>query len=60
MGKVCSTPGRDEKCMCYSHNLKGRDHSEYIGLDGRIILKSYLKNVVFDGEDWIHVVLDVD
>jgi hypothetical protein len=36
-------------------NLKGRDHSEDIGVDGRIILEGILG---WEGVDWIHVVQD--
>jgi hypothetical protein len=40
MGGVCSTHGRDEKFRQYFgwKKLKGRDHSEDLGVDGRIIL----------------------
>jgi hypothetical protein len=33
---VCSTDGRVEKCV---QNLKGREHSKYLGVDRRIILE---------------------
>jgi hypothetical protein len=41
MGGACSTNGRDEKCVqkFWSENLKGRDHLEDLGVDGRIILE---------------------
>jgi hypothetical protein len=40
MGGTCRTHGRDEKCIQYFclKNLKG-DHSEDLGVDGRIILE---------------------
>jgi len=31
LGRTCSPHGRDEKWL---ENLKGRDHSEYEGIDG--------------------------
>jgi hypothetical protein len=36
MGGACSTHRRDEKCV---QNPKGREHSEDIGIDGRIVLE---------------------
>jgi hypothetical protein len=33
----------------------GRDHSEDIGADGRIILKQILGKQVLEGVDWIYV-----
>jgi len=47
MGKACSTHERDAKCIAlWSENLKGRDHSEDVLLDGRIILEWILKNTM--------------
>jgi hypothetical protein len=36
-----SVHGRDEKCIqdCGLENMKGRDHLEDLGIDGKIILK---------------------
>jgi hypothetical protein len=41
MGGACSTHRRDENCIqnFLSGNLKGRDHSEDLGVDERIILE---------------------
>lgn len=41
MGEVCSTYGRDEKCIqnLSRKNLMGWDSFEYIGSDVRIVLK---------------------
>jgi len=36
----------------WSRNLKGRDHSEDLGIDGRII--------GWEGVDWIHLAQDGD
>jgi hypothetical protein len=41
-------------------NLKGRDHSEDIGIDGRIILSWILKEAGFEIVDWIDQVQDRD
>jgi hypothetical protein len=37
----CSKHGREDKCTQYFvlENLKGRDHSEHQGIDGKIILE---------------------
>jgi hypothetical protein len=40
MDGSCSTHGGDTKF--WSENLKGRDQSEELGVDGRIILKQIL------------------
>jgi hypothetical protein len=37
-------------------NLKGRDHSEDIGVDGRIMLEWILPEIGWEGVDWIHLV----
>jgi hypothetical protein len=40
MGGTCSTREREEKCtQSLLEKLKGRDHLENIGIDGRIILR---------------------
>jgi hypothetical protein len=38
-------------------SLKGRDHTEDLGVDGRIILKWKLG---FGGMDWVHLAQDRD
>jgi len=42
MGGAYSTHGRDENCMqiFWLGNPNGRDHTENLGLDGKIILES--------------------
>jgi len=39
MGGACSTTGRDDKTRskCWSENMNGRDHSEDLGVEGKII-----------------------
>jgi len=37
MDRVCSTHGRDMYTKFWSESLKGRDHSEDLGTDGRIV-----------------------
>jgi hypothetical protein len=40
MGGVCRMHGEDEKAYRFwLKSLKGRDHLEYLGVDGRIKLK---------------------
>jgi hypothetical protein len=40
MGGACNTHGRDKKCtQNLLGKLKGGDHSEDIGVDGKIILE---------------------
>jgi hypothetical protein len=41
---TCSMCGRDEKCIQYFwlEKLKGRDHSEDLGIDGKIVLEWFL------------------
>jgi hypothetical protein len=43
MGRACSTHGREEKCNIFLVKLKGRDHSEAVGVEGRIILEWILE-----------------
>jgi hypothetical protein len=40
MGGTSRTHGRDEKYNIWSEILKGRDHSEDLGTDGKIMLQS--------------------
>jgi hypothetical protein len=44
MGGICSTHGRDNKVhkIFWLQNLKGRDDSEELSVDGRIILEGIL------------------
>jgi hypothetical protein len=39
-------------------NLKGRDHMEDLGVDGRITL--YLREIGLKGVNWIHLAQDRD
>jgi hypothetical protein len=41
-------------------NLKGRDHLEDIGVDGKIILEMDLREIGWEGVDWIHLVQERD
>jgi hypothetical protein len=45
MGRVYSTHGRDEKCVKNFNckNLNGKDHSEDLGVDERLILEWILE-----------------
>jgi hypothetical protein len=40
-------------------NLKGRDHFENLGVDGKILLESILGKC-WEHVDWIHLALDGD
>jgi hypothetical protein len=49
---TCSTHGNDNKGVRdYDGNMKGRDHSEDLGVDGRIILKCILGSRVM----WLRI-----
>jgi len=51
LGKACSTHRRDEKCtQNLGRNLKGKDHLENPGVDGKIILQWILGK--WDGKVW--------
>jgi hypothetical protein len=40
MGRVCSRNGRDENAYkIWVGNLKGKDHSEELGVDGKIVIE---------------------
>jgi hypothetical protein len=40
VGGACGTHGRDGKCIKFlSVNVKGKDHSEVLGVNGKIILE---------------------
>jgi len=59
MGRECSTHGRDEmRTHFWSENLKGRDHAEHLGIDGRIILEWILRKQVtkvWTGVIWLRI-----
>jgi hypothetical protein len=46
MGRTCNTHGREAKCMykILVEKLKGIDHSEDLGIDGKII---YLNEIIW-------------
>jgi hypothetical protein len=41
-------------------NPKGRDYSEDLGVDGKIILDWVLGKIGWDGVDWMHLAQDRD
>jgi hypothetical protein len=52
MSQACSTHGSNEMYTeFWSGNLKGRDHMEDLGVDGRIIIEWVLKKL--GGNVWI-------
>jgi hypothetical protein len=42
----------------WSEILKGRDHSEDLGVDGRILLEWILRETEWKCENWIHLAQD--
>jgi len=38
-----------------SENPKGREHSEYLDVDGKIVLEWILKEIGCEGVDWIRL-----
>jgi hypothetical protein len=52
MGGACSTHRVDEKCIqkFWLKSLKGKDHSEDLVTDGRIILKWISRKYGFDND----------
>jgi len=38
---------------CWSENLKGRDHLEDLGVDGKIVLVD-LREIGWEGVNWMH------
>jgi hypothetical protein len=43
------------RTKCCSENVKGRDHLEHLGVDGKIILKKDLKERGWEGVNWVHL-----
>jgi hypothetical protein len=41
-------------------NLKGRDHSEDLSLDGNVIFRMDLREIVWEVVDWMHLTQDTD
>jgi hypothetical protein len=39
-------------------NLKGRDNSKDLGIDEKIILEMYHKEIGWENVDWIHLTQD--
>jgi hypothetical protein len=35
--------------------MKGRDHFEDLGMDGKVLLECILKEIVREGVEWIHL-----
>jgi hypothetical protein len=61
LGGSCSTYDGEEKCIQFWWgNLKGRDHLENLGVNGRMILKRILKKTVWYDVDWIDLAQDKD
>jgi hypothetical protein len=60
-GGACGTYREEEKCL---RVLKGkseeRAYLKYRGVGGRMILKYIIKQIVFEGVDWIDLARDAD
>jgi hypothetical protein len=61
MDRMCSTHEGDEKFVPknWSENMKGRDHSEDVGVDGRVILERISK-IGWECINCIHLAQDRD
>jgi hypothetical protein len=61
MGEECGTYGRQYRCIqdFGRGDLMEREHFEDLGLDGRIILKMFFKNLD-GGVDWIVLAEDME
>jgi len=56
MGGTCSMHGRDEKVMQFwLENLKGRDHSEDLGIDRWEAIRMGVMEIGLGGLDWMHL-----
>jgi len=62
MGGTYSTHGRHRKFVLIfrSKNLKGRDHSEDLGLDERTIFIMDVRDISWEGVNWRHLAQDRD
>jgi hypothetical protein len=60
IGGTNSMHGRDEKYIQFHMEIiKGRDHLDDLGVDGRITLnKMYLREIGCEHVDWINVAQD--
>jgi hypothetical protein len=46
--------------LFWLENLKGRDHFHNLGIDGKIIITMDLREVGWEGENWLHLAQDRD
>ena len=61
MGGACSSVGIREACTRFWWgNLRERDHLEYPGVDGMIILKWIFSKLDVESMDWIELAQDRD
>jgi hypothetical protein len=44
----------------WSENLKGRDHSEDLGVDGKINIRVGLRDIGWKGVDWMYLGQDMN
>jgi hypothetical protein len=43
-----------------TENLKGRRHSEHLGVDEKIIIRMELRDIGTEGVEWMHLAQDED
>jgi hypothetical protein len=50
--------GKTIKSKCWSENLKGRGHSEDLGVEGGDNSRMGLQEIGWEGVDWMHLAQD--
>jgi hypothetical protein len=61
MDGASSAHGKDEKhAIFWLENLKGRDQLEDLGMDGKINIRIDLREIWWEGLEWIHLAQDRD
>jgi len=52
--------GREIHTKCWLANMNNRNHLEDLSTDGKTILKWNLREIRWQGVDWIHLAPDTD
>jgi hypothetical protein len=55
MGGACTTHGENIHTIFWSENLKGRNHSEDLVVDGEINIRMDLREIGWQDVDWMHL-----